>query len=235
MGNEIETKNGNNLIEFSTEEKNVIMRQFFPQGSNPAEMAYCMSVAKNMGLNPILGQIYFVPRRSKIDGKWHEKLQPLAGRDAFLSLAHRSKQFAGIKSKSEIRETPRLENEEWVMKKDLVATAEVLRKDSSEPFIVEVCYSEYVQTNKYGVNSFWKDKPDTMLKKVAESQALRKAFNISGLFDETEIDVTSTQYEEKAEETQIDTSLMKVGVKSNDVPNEVPEIQDNYEDTEVIY
>ena len=56
------------------------------------------------------------------------------------------------------------------------------------PFIVEVAYSEYVQTTSRGdITKFWKEKPKTMIKKVAESQALRKAFDITGLYSKDEI------------------------------------------------
>jgi hypothetical protein len=59
----------------------------------------------------------------------------------------------------------------------------------SKPVIVEVSYNEYVQKTSSGeIAKFWKEKPETMLKKVAESQALRKAFDITGLYAEEELE-----------------------------------------------
>lgn len=171
------------------EEKQIIRKQFFPQNATDMEMKYCMSVAEKFNLNPILKQIFFIARKSKNDaGQWVEKIEPLAGRDSFLTLAHRSGKFAGIETITEIKPSARLVNGEWEQKKDLTATCKVYRSDMERPVVVEVSYSEYVQkTNQGEITKFWKEKPETMLKKVAESQALRKAFDITGLYAEEEI------------------------------------------------
>lgn len=179
----------------SKEEKQVINRQFFPQGADDADKIYCMKVAEAFNLNPILKQIYFVPRKVNIgtyqNPNWVEKVEPLAGRDSFLTLAHRTGKFDGIESKVEIKDTPVLKDGKWIRENDLVATATVYKKGSDRPFIVSVNYREYAQKKKNGdVTQFWADKPETMLKKVAESQVLRKAFDITGLYAEEE-------YEEK--------------------------------------
>lgn len=184
----------------SPENKKIIRSQFFPPNASDAEMQYCIGVAKAFNLNPILKQIYFVPRRSKVNEQWIEKIEPLAGRDSFLTLAHRSGKFDGIESKVEIKETPVLKDGKWSRENDLVATAIVYKKGSDRPFIVSVNYREYVQkTSKGEITQFWRDKPETMLKKVAESQVLRKAFDITGLYAEEEYnqDVIDVKVEEK--------------------------------------
>lgn len=184
----------------SPENKKIIRSQFFPPNASDAEMQYCIGVAKAFNLNPILKQIYFVPRRSKVNEQWIEKIEPLAGRDSFLTLAHRSGKFDGIESKVEIKETPVLKDGKWTRENDLVATAIVYKKGSDRPFIVSVNYREYVQkTSKGEITQFWRDKPETMLKKVAESQVLRKAFDITGLYAEEEYnqDVIDVKVEEK--------------------------------------
>ena len=151
------------------EEKAIVISQFFPPKTKDAEMIYCMKVAESFNLNPILKQIFFVPRRSKVNNQWVDKVEPLAGRDSFLTLAHRSGKFAGIESSVAIKETPVLKDGKWSRENDLVATATVYRSDTDKPFIVCVNYREYVQTTKEGVpTKFWKEKPETMLKKVAE-------------------------------------------------------------------
>lgn len=186
MSNLINT-NQNSL--FSAEKIELIKKQFFPTHANSIEMEYCFSVAHQYNLDPILKQIFFVPRRSKnAEGKWIEKIEPLVGRDGFLAIAHKSGEFAGIKSWSEVKSIPKLENGSWKNVSDLIAICEVYRKDSDKAFRVEVAYSEYVQmTSSNEITHFWKTKPDTMLKKVAESQALRKAFNLSGLYSPEEL------------------------------------------------
>lgn len=169
-----------------------VKKQFFPPNiTNDIEVQYCLEVAKQFNLNPITKQIYFVPRKAQDDnGAWHEKVEPLVGRDGFLAIAHRTGVFGGIETTSSIKEVPIRENGQWKMKKDLVGTCKVWRTDSEKPFVVEVAYGEYVQSKKNGEpTKFWADKPDTMIKKVAESQALRKAFNISGLYSPEEVGI----------------------------------------------
>ncbi len=88
------------------------------------------------------------------------------------------------------------------------ATATVTRK--GKKFTVTVPFSEY--TTGYNL---WKSKPSTMIKKVAESQALSAAFPeiLSGVYDETEMPQpeiiktlpASPDDEKSATEQQIDT------------------------------
>ena len=152
------------------------------------DMIYCMKVAETFNLNPILKQIYFVERVTNINGQRISKIEPLAGRDSFLTLAHRSGKFAGIESECGIKQKAVLQDGEWMNKNELVATARVYRTDNERPFCAEVSYGEYVQrTGKGEITKFWREKPETMLKKVAESQALRKAFDISGLYSVDEV------------------------------------------------
>lgn len=172
----------------SQDEKKIIKAQFFPPNATDMDMIYCMKVAETFNLNPILKQIYFVERVTNINGQRISKIEPLAGRDSFLTLAHRSGKFAGIESECAIKQKAVLQDGEWMNKNELVATARVYRTDNERPFCAEVSYGEYVQrTGKGEITKFWREKPETMLKKVAESQALRKAFDISGLYSVDEV------------------------------------------------
>ena len=123
-------------------------------------------------LDPLLHQI------------WAIKYQPgepariFAGRDGFLAIAHQSGQFNGMES-GPIRDD----------KGKLVgAMASVWRKDMERPFTVTVNFEEY---NKRQGN--WEKMPQTMIVKVAESQALRKAFNISGIYAQEEMEAETTK------------------------------------------
>ena len=208
----------------SPENKKIIRSQFFPPNASDAEMQYCIGVAKAFNLNPILKQIYFVPRRSKVNEQWIEKIEPLAGRDSFLTLAHRSGKFDGIESKVEIKETPVLKDGKWSRENDLVATAIVYKKGSDRPFIVSVNYREYVQkTAKGDITQFWRDKPETMLKKVAESQVLRKAFDITGLYAEEEYnqDVIDVKIEEKPTKPKSLNDIQNVEFEKIDYSSEL--------------
>jgi hypothetical protein len=93
-------------IDFTQDEMAVIRRQFFPASGTPEEQNYCFSVARHLGLNPITKEIFFVPRRQKVGSQWVEKIEPMVGRDGFLSIAHRSNQLAGMETTAGIREVP---------------------------------------------------------------------------------------------------------------------------------
>jgi len=167
-----------------------IKKQFFPPTASPKDVEYCLKVAQTLGLNPIKREIFFIERSSKVNGQWITKIEPLTSRDGFLSIAHRTGNFAGIESYCELKEVPKLINGVWQNATDLVATAKAYRKDTNIPTIVEVEFSEYAQYKKSGeLTQFWAKMPKTMLKKVAESQALRKAFNISGIYGVEEMGV----------------------------------------------
>ena len=182
------------LIEFTQEQKQIIKNQFFPPSATKDEMIYCMNIAKNMGLNPITKEIFFVPRRSKVGNQWIEKIEPMLGRDSYIKVAHSTGKFGGMKTSSKIETVPNLVNGVWEQTSDLTATCEVYRIDTEIPFTVTVRYSEYVQKTKEGnPTKFWLEKPDTMLKKVAESQALRKAFSINGAYSLDEMDTSGEE------------------------------------------
>lgn len=187
----------------TVDEKKIVRAQFFPTDASDLEMQYCMNVAKSLGLNPILKQIFFVPRRQKVGDEWVTKIEPMVGRDSYLHIAHRGGEFETIESSVKVVEKPILKNDNWIMENDLSATAIVYRKNK-KPTEVTVYFSEYIQVKKDGTpTKFWEKKPLTMLKKVAESQALRKAFNITGLYDESEIekpDTAKIQSEKKIKE-----------------------------------
>lgn len=83
--------------------------------------------------------------------------------------------------------------------------AEVYRKDRSRSTRVEVPFSEYAGRKKDGsLNGQWSSKPATMIRKVAQVQALREAFpdTLGGLYtaDEQGVDEpTDMIFEQPAE------------------------------------
>jgi hypothetical protein len=123
-----------------------------------------MQLAKTYQLDPFAKQIWAVKYGNN-------PAAIFCGRDGFLAIAHRSGKFDGMESGT------RKDGD------DLVGWCRVYRKDMSRPFEVEVSLSEY-STGK----NLWQTKPKTMIVKVAESHALRRAFGISGLYAPEEID-----------------------------------------------
>lgn len=183
---------GKQALVLTPEEVELVKKQFFPPGTSDLEFKYCMSVAHNLGLNPITKEIHFVRRKVKLpNGQWVEKVEPLVGRDGYLTIAHRSGHFDGMTTTSCIKKVPRrMANGEFQYIDDLVATSTVYSKVLNHPVVVEVAFHEYVgKANDGKITKMWDEKGDTMIKKVADSQGLRKAFNINGVYAAEEIGV----------------------------------------------
>jgi phage recombination protein Bet len=158
MTNEI-VKSENAVATYSNEEIKLIHDRF-AKNATEKEFELFLYTANKYQLDPLVKQIWCV----KFAG---QDAQIYAGRDGFLEIAHRSGQFNGLESG---------------MKDEKTAYAKVFRKDMDNPFYVEVDMAEY-NTNQ----ALWKSKPITMLTKVAESQALRRAFSITGIYSPEEM------------------------------------------------
>ena len=121
--------------------------------------------ARTYKLDPLLKQIWAVKYQQD------KPASIFVGRDGYLAIAHQSGKLQGMESGTRIE------------KDDTVGFARVWRSDMAHPFCVEVSLKEY---NKQQNN--WKTMPRTMIQKVAESQALRRAFNISGVYSPEEME-----------------------------------------------
>lgn len=215
-----------------------IKKAMFPVGTGIKDMEYCLEVSKLLNLNPISKEIFFIKRKAKQqDGTFVEKTDPLVSRDGLLTIANRTNLFAGIKTSYEVKNVPVKKEDSWTSTKDLTAKCEVRKKGFDTPFVAEVVFSEYAQyTNDGNLTVFWKSKPITMLQKVAEAQALKKAFQIRGVntFEEmgvtesdayldTSIEVPKNDISEKAIVVKQKTPKkeVKVNVKTDETPKAV--------------
>jgi phage recombination protein Bet len=141
-----------------------LIRDMCARDCTDNEFLLLMQLAKTYQLDPFAKQIWAVKYGNN-------PAAIFCGRDGFLAIAHRSGKFDGMESGT------RKDGD------DLIGWCKVYRKDMSRPFEVEVSLSEY-STGK----NLWQTKPKTMIVKVAESHALRRAFGISGLYAPEEID-----------------------------------------------
>jgi len=157
------------------------------KGANAFELAYFLNVCKDMGLSPFKKEIWAY--------KDHKgNLIIFAGRDGLLSKAQKNPLFNGLRS-SEVRASDKIEIDIPNGKIDHVFTPGkdrgtiigaycfVFRKNG-EPLI------EWVDFEAYNTGyATWKSDPAAMIKKVAESHALKKAFGLSGVQIDTDWDV----------------------------------------------
>lgn len=124
-----------------------------------SEFELLLYLANKYKLDPMSRQIWAVKYGN-------DAARIFCGRDGYLEIAHRSGVFDGIASGT---------------KKDddgnIVGWCDVFRKDMTHPFHVEVSLAEF----NTGKNT-WSKLPKVMITKVAESQCLRRAFSISGMY-----------------------------------------------------
>lgn len=149
--------------------KETIKQYLCPKASDQ-ELLMGLQIAKTFNLNPLKREVYFVKYKDD------EPMQVLTGYEVYLKRAERSGKYAGLETTTDGK----------VEDGTLKAIVKIYRKDWERPLVHEAWYTEYVQMkNVYKAdrsfshkepNTFWKNKPKTMIKKVAESQGFRKAF-----------------------------------------------------------
>lgn len=188
MANEIVQLNAEKIAKLTgyPEGKIAIIKQMVAKGTTDTELAFFLTVCKGANLNPVNKEIWCY--KNNAGG-----LLIFTGRDGFLSKAQSNSAFNGIRS-SEV-----CKNDEFSLdianniikhtfgsgeRGEIVgAYAIVFRKDG-EPTI------EYADIKTYDKKQFtWNSFKAAMIKKVAETNALKKAFGISGVQSEYDFDV----------------------------------------------
>lgn len=167
------------------------------------EVRLMLYQAKTYKLDPLLKQIWAIKYQ---EGK---PASIFAGRDGFLAIAHQSGQFDGMESGS-------VQNDKGEL---IGARATVWRKDMKHPFVVTVKLNEYARKYADTVPKefrIWDIKPETMIIKVAESQALRRAFNISGIYSPEEMDLEKSPIKEVSPVINIDEAQHEGMVRIHD-------------------
>jgi len=194
------------IVNFTEDQVKLIKSQIAPKATND-ELQLFLYQAKRTGLDPLTRQIYAIHRnvKEKEYGRdvWKQKMSIQTSIDGFRVIAERSGDYAG-------------QDEPVFIEKDgkLISckiTVYRFRGDTRYPAAVGVAYwTEYCQTDNQGnPTPMWKRMPHTMLAKVAEALALRKAYpqDLSGLYTGDEM----TQ----ADEPQADEPKEPVDVKPN--------------------
>jgi len=164
-----EIKDGQLIL--TPKHKALIKEQIAPNATNQ-ELDLFFMMAYRTKLDPLLKQLYFI----KYGQGDRAKVSYVTSIDGYRIIAHRTKQFAGI-------DEPVYK---YTKKGDLYScTITVWRKDSDRGFSATVALKEY-NTGK----NLWVKMPLTMIAKVAEAHALRKAFphDLSGIYTTDEMD-----------------------------------------------
>ena len=154
------------------------------------EVAMYVQLCKSQQLNPFLKEAYLIKYSNNTPASI------VVSKDAFIKRAEAHPQYDGMKSgiivmnkEGKVTEREgafRLPNESVVG-----GWARVFRKDKKTETYDSVSYEEYAAKDSNGnINTMWRTKPATMIQKVAEVHALRKAFpeRLSGMYVEEETD-----------------------------------------------
>lgn len=162
-------------IDYSDTQILETLRNTVAIGATPPEFALFLEYCKSTGLNPFKKEIWFIKGP---DGR----IQLMTGINGFWSMANSFSEFDGA-------ETGLIDAEgNWVKSVPndtfIGAWCRVYRKDRKIPMEGEALLSDY--RKPFGL---WKSAPRIMIKKVAESIALRKAFpqQLNGLYTAEEM------------------------------------------------
>ena len=198
--------NENNIIETTT--GNIVLtpdivKKYLVNGQGNVteqEIALFIGMCRANKLNPFNKDAYLIKYSS-------EPATMVTSKDVFFKRANQNPNFDGMESgivvvNAENKIEKRaghiyLKNEQIIG-----AWCTVYRKDWSHPIYQEVNMSEYIGRKKSGeINSNWSLRPATMITKVAEATALRKAFteNLQGMYlaEETDNIVVETPAREQ--------------------------------------
>jgi phage recombination protein Bet len=152
-------------VRFTAEQKRVILDTCCG-GASADEAAALIAIAEARGLNPILGECYFVKRYDAQARRDRWAVQ--AAIDSFRIKAEQTGLYAG-------QDEPEYEYDQ--NRNVTLARVRVYRKDWPRPAVGVARWEEYVQTTREGApTKFWKQMPHNQLAKCAEALALRKAF-----------------------------------------------------------
>lgn len=170
-----------------------IVRDYLAKGNGQVsdqDIVQFMSICKYNQLNPFLNEAYLIKFGS-------QPATMVVSKEALMKRAEANEKYEGIQAGViVIRENQivELEGTFYLNTDKLVGGwAKVYRSDKKYPFVSKVNFSEYDKGQ-----SNWKEKPSTMIRKVAEVQALREAFpaQLGAMYTAEEQSTIDIQHEE---------------------------------------
>ena len=182
------------------------------------EVLMFVELCKAKGMNPFERDAYLIKYKSK-NSQFDTPATIIVGKDFFIKKANENPAFEGMKAGIVVVDKDnQIHEREGSLKLPGETIAggwcEVYRSDRKVPTKAIVAYEEYVQKKNNGeVNSMWSSKPGTMIRKVAQSQALREAFpnELRGLY----------QQEEMGIDGKLPQKSIEPGMASNEQKNKI--------------
>ena len=176
------------LTGYSLEEV-AIVKNTVAKNTTNTELAYFLNVAKSIKLNPFNKEIWCYKNNKG-------NVLVFAGRDGFLKKAQESKLWNGMTSfevcekdlfeidiaQQQVNHKPNFKD-----RGQIIGAYAIVKPKGCELATIE--WADFATYNK-GLFT-WKSHPADMIKKCAETKALKKAFGISGLQSEFEYDINN--------------------------------------------
>lgn len=176
-------KNGQLIL---TEKHKALIKSQIAPDATKEELELFMMMAFRTRLDPLLKQLYFIKYKdkfaSKNEGKDVFKVSYVTSIDGYRIIAHRTGEFAGI-------DEPIFTYDKNQVTHCSVTVYKMIQGQRCA-FTAKVKFSEYT-TGK----NLWIGKPETMIAKVGEAHALRKAFpqDLSGIYTSDEMEAVQEQ------------------------------------------
>jgi phage recombination protein Bet len=187
---------------------NKIRKMFAPQLTNQ-EFGMFVGLGKSLGANPFLREIWAVKYGNS-------EAQIFLGRDFYRRKAQEEPDYKGhqvdaIYSNDEFKMSGGKPEHSYSLQDrgKLIGAYCVVYRSNNEPYFNTVRFDEYF-AGGHNKPNLWDKKPETMIKKVAEAQALRGAFQgvFAGTYDQSEewideeIEQNPSQYAPLPEEVE---------------------------------
>jgi phage recombination protein Bet len=172
---------------FTDEEvKLLVANKVIPATADRSQIAYFFEICKRKHLDPFLKHVHMIERSErdpKNGEKWIKSFTIQTSLDGMRAIAQRNVKIVSYRR--------------WTRKNDqeIYGCCEIATSDRGL-YSDEVPFSEYVGKTKQGeVTKFWKQFPQTMIKKVAEESVLRMLCpeDLSGVFGDDEMDQAENQ------------------------------------------
>ena len=213
---------GNDTVKLSP----AIIKKYLVSGDantvTDQELMMFMMMCKGNHLNPWNREAYCIKYGT-------QPATMVIGKDAFMKRASGSPEYDGMTSGIVVlnNETGEIEYRTGTIviddqEKIIGGWAEVFRKDRTHSTRIEVSLNEYAGRKKDGsLNNQWATKPATMIRKVAQVQALREAFpeSLSNLYTSEEQGVdepTDMAFEQPAETTEVKPKSLSLPVEDSE-------------------
>ncbi len=165
------------------------VKKYISVNATEGEVVMFLELCKAQNLNPFIREAYLIKY-----GNYPASI--VVGKETFTKRAERHIEFdgfdAGIVLANEAGGLDYRTGSLLTKEEDLAGGyAEVYRKDKKHPFRCEVSFTEYAtKDNKGNLTKNWREKPATMIRKVALVQALREAFpnELGGMYTQEEVE-----------------------------------------------